>query len=199
VHALRHTVATLLHKSGNKIEDISVHLGLCDLRTTQIYIDRTMCRPHERMAIPWLKQSGDMTGLRLSATCIAAVAQQSGCGAGPGECINSSSSSSSTLGSVMQESTQQQQQLVLALTRMLADREADREHLQLQLRSLTDTYNFIVGEVLTDAQRLTLGGWMRAQADTPEAPIAAPWQETLKQTYADAEPDDTESEVSDDE
>ena len=82
----------------------------------------------------------------------------------------------------MHDATQQQQQLVLALTLRLADRE---DELQRQ----TDTYNFIVGQVLTDAQRLTVGEWLRTQTRNASPPVASTWQETLMQTYGDGERD----------
>ena len=155
VHALRHTVATLLHKSGNKIEDISAYLGHKDAKTTRIYIDPSVSRPQDHMAIPWLTDPADMAGLRLSATSMAAVTQEAG---GPIGHTGSSSSSTttSTLGSVMMDATQQQQRLVTALTRRLADRDAE-------VGRHAETYNFLVGEVLADAQRLTLGEWQKRE------------------------------------
>ena len=190
VHGLRHTVATLLHQGGNSIEDISSYLGHKDTTTTQIYIDRTVSRPHDRMAIPWLTNPADMVGLCISSATIAAVAGQTG---RPGGSNSSSSSSTSGLESVMLNATQDQQQLVLALTRRLAERE---EELQRQ----TDVYNFIIGQVLTDTQRLTVGEWQKTHTDDHAARDAPPtWQEMLAQTYNGSEVDSSSDEDDDDE
>lgn len=62
IHGLRHTSATALYKAGNKVEDIAAFLGHRSAVTTQIYIDRVIARPQDRMLIPWLPQD-DMAGL----------------------------------------------------------------------------------------------------------------------------------------
>jgi hypothetical protein len=196
VHGLRHTVATLLHKGGDKTEDIAAVLGHKDVQTTQIYIDRTVIRPQDHMLIPWLTNPGDMAGLRLSSASIAAVASQvdavrSADGSSSSSSSSSSSNSTTTnsgLSTIMADGTKQQQALVTALTRQLAERDE-------QLRILTDTYNFVVGNVLTDVQRLTLGNWQKTQA----AAVDRTWTTTVAQTYAevaDEISDDSDSEDS---
>lgn len=54
VHGLRHTVATLLRKIGNSMEDISKQLGHKNVSTTEGYIDSTVSRPEDTMYIPWI-------------------------------------------------------------------------------------------------------------------------------------------------
>lgn len=196
VHGLRHTVATLLHKSGNKIEDISSYLGHKSVTTTQIYIDQRVSRPQDRMAIPWLTADGDLAGLRLSSTSIARIAEDAGCVTAQSSSSSSSSSTTSTsLGSVMLNATQQQQQLVVALTRRLAETQSLLGQRDAEVHHHTEMYNYLVQHVLTDVQRLQLGEWQRQhppgreEGDHEQKPTASrpTWQEMLAQTYADAD------------
>lgn len=197
VHGLRHTVATLLHQSGNKIEDIAAYLGHRKVDTTQIYIDRAVSRPQDHMSVPWLTNAADLAGLRLSSTSIAGIAEEvlGGLVAHDASSSSSSSTSTSALGSVMADANQQQQALVAALTRRLAARDAEVHH-------LTEMYNFIVGEVLTDAMRLRVGEWQR-QHPLDVGPVqraagtAAPmWQDNLTRLYANLDDQDAASDAS---
>jgi integrase len=179
VHGLRHTVATLLHQSGNKIEDISTYLGHRSVTTTQIYIDRSVSRPQDRMAIPWLTRSAELAGLRLSGATISGITREMDCPMAPDSTSGSSSTATTTLGSVMMDASEQQQALVAALTRQLAQRDAEAHR-------HTELYNFLVGQVLTDVQRLKLGEWQREHPVSGDPVDAAPsWQETLARNYAD--------------
>ena len=194
VHGLRHTVATLLHRSGNKIEDIAAYLGHRHVNTTQIYIDRSVSRPQDRMSVPWLTNAADLAGLRLSSASIAGIAEEVLGGSVAHDASSSSSSSTSTsaIGSVMANANQQQQALVAALTRRLAARDAEVHH-------LTETYNFIVGEVLTDAMRLRVGEWQRQHPldGGPMRGTAVPtWQDNLTRLYTNVDEQDTESDAS---
>lgn len=189
VHGLRHTVATLLHKSGNKIEDISSYLGHRSVTTTQIYIDRTVSRPQDRMAIPWLTTDSDLAGLRLSVATVSRINHEMGCGTIQASSSSSSSSTTSTsLGSVMVSATQQQQQLVVALTRKLVEAQTSLDERDAEVHHHTEMYNFLIQHVLTDVQRLALGEWQRQHPLTMEGECEShqqpSWQETLAQTYA---------------
>lgn len=178
VHGLRHTVATLLRKSGNDMEDIAAYLGHKSVSTTQIYIDSDAETLRDRMAIPWLNSASDMVGLRLSAGTINAITTDMGC-TSKSQSISSSSScsSGSDMASVMLHASEQQQQLVMVLTQRLAARENE-------LARLTNLYNFTVGEVLTDVQRLVVGAWQKKQ---DEQAISQEFQDQIRQNYENHE------------
>jgi integrase len=178
VHALRHTVATLLHDSGNKIEDISAFLGHRGTQATHGYIHCPVSRQPGRMAIPWLTKPEDMAGPYLTPRSTTVLSELIGDFHNVNG-TNGSSSSTENFGDVMLGATTQQQQLVVALKQQLICREEE-------MWRQKDVYNFIVGNVLSDAQRLVLGEWMKKT--TPlngQICIPLTWQETLVKTYND--------------
>lgn len=166
VHGLRHTVATLLHKAGNKVEDISSILGHRSVDTTQIYIDRSISRPQDHMLIPWLP-SDNIAGLRLSVQTISDVIEQTTGNTTGG----SSSSSSSSSGELDIQANEMTMRLVKALSEKVATLESN-------LEANTKEYNFMI-TLYSPAQLHQLGEWQQKHRSVDNA---AAWK-TVLHTY----------------
>jgi integrase len=163
VHALRHTVCTLLDKYGNSIDSISSFIGHATIEQTRHYIDRTVSRPENRMDIPWLPTN--RAGARPTAATVPLSVPRGGAMGRslPGNSSSSSSSSSkSSSTDSMIDMLAGDPQVKRNLLSIIEGMKKQKDELEARLLQNTNEYNFITNELLTGVQRTQLFQWQMA-------------------------------------